>query len=129
VSKKKTKKIRSVIVVGAVSAAACGGQVIEAEGEANGQERSQRGGDGDGAGGNEAVGSVYVGDTLPPEYIGDPEYVGEPIYVGDPYVTGTGGVPIYVGLPVIGTGGVGIVGEPVGIPPYMGGMGGTSDED
>ncbi len=115
---KKRKRLRSVILVGAVGAIACGGK-------AEGDERSRtqdREGDGD-----EYVDYGPVGQ--PPDY-----YVGTGGWVG---AIGTGGIPIGTGGVVIGTGGgpscpttdpycIGVPGEPPisGGTTGFGGMGG-----
>lgn len=105
---KKKRRLRSVILISAVSAVACGGRA-----EDNERAPSEKtGGDGDGDG-------PVIGDPVG-DYVGLP--VGEPyIGTGGGFIGGTGGTPGGGGF-VPGTGGA------PGEPPYLGGMGGSSEE-
>ena len=112
--KKRKRRLRSVILISAVSAVACGGRAQESD--RDGPQESS--GDGDSQVVGDYVGSMVGGDGDGDEFVGLPT-VGEPIGdqpIGDPpdYI-GTGGsfAP--------GTGG----GGPIGVPPELGGMGGT----
>jgi hypothetical protein len=117
IEQKKKRRLRSVILVSAVGAVACGGQA--ADSGPNNSEMTT--GDGD---------MPVVGDPVG-EPIGDPACVGTGgcYYIGVP---GTGGA--LIGLPpLVGTGGAfvgqppGTGGGPIGVPPELGGMGGTTE--
>lgn len=115
---KKKRRLRSVILVSAVSAIACGGHA-----EDSGSDPSEgTAGDGDGDG-------TFIGDVGQP--VGDP--VGVPDYVGTGGSVGaTGGYPGTGGIYYVGIGGfVGTAptgGALIGDPVEMGGMGGATDQ-
>lgn len=100
----KKKRFRTVILVSAVGAAACGGQVTDdgcMEGECDPF--------------NTSVDETFVGDP-----------VGEA--AGGYHVVGTGG---YTGTGggYVGTGGYGYVGTYPGEPPYLGGAAGSGGDE
>lgn len=115
---KTKRRLRSVILISAVSAVACGGRAEE-----NDRDGSRETGDGDGDG-------PVVGDPIG-DYVGQP--IGEPPYdgTGGFLIGGSGGNYFVGAMPTGGTGAgghlVGTGGAP-GEPPYLGGMGGSSEE-
>lgn len=107
---KKKRRLRSVILVSAVGAIACGGKAADS-GE---HDQESPSGDGDG---DMSVG-VPIGDLPCPGTGGC--FLGVP-GIGGHINLGTGGVLIGV-PPLFGTGGA-----PIGDHPEMGGMGGATD--
>lgn len=107
---KKKRRLRSVILISAIGAVACGGRA-----EDNGRDSEQTGGDGDGDGDEYVIGDPI---GLPPDPGSGGYFIGAPpVATGGGFIGGTGGSFIP------GTGGV-----PIGEPPPLGGMGGSTDE-